>query len=142
MKADRRANKKPAPVRNAGEWVVEQVVGKKNQGGKRLIYWSKQDGEACEKSDCTWEGNDAFAELDPEFLTGHDASFRLGQTTFKGVIQHQASDGEETRYWVKFQSRRHQDKYVDLDLPNTVSSGEYSWWVLDGYSERVEQDED
>jgi hypothetical protein len=39
---------------------------------------------------------------------------------------------------VVFDSGRHTDKYVDLELPKAVGAGEYSWWRLDGYDTNEE----
>ena len=35
----------------------------------------------------------------------------------------------------------HINKSVDLELPNTVGDGEYSWWWLDGYETNEDEDD-
>lgn len=126
--AERQARKKPTPERNAGEDVVEAVVGKMKQGNKKFIYWSKQGGGAYGKNTCTWER--IVEEVNPALLVGHAVRFRLGQTELHGKI---AKHESGSKYFVEFESRRHSDRVVDLELPKLVSAGEYSWWRLDGY---------
>ena len=45
---------------------------------------------------------------------------------------------------MKFDSSRHTDRYIDLELPKAVGAGEYSWWRLDGswdgYDNNEEED--
>lgn len=55
LRSSRQASKQPVPKRNAGEGVVEAVVGKRKQGNKKFIYWSKQGGGQYAKNTCTWE---------------------------------------------------------------------------------------
>lgn len=85
---------------------------------------------------------EALLGLGPSSLSGMRAHFRLGQSTFAGITKHQCTDSEPSRCWVEFDSRRHADKFVDLELPNAVSSGEHSWWGLDGYETNEDEDED
>jgi hypothetical protein len=61
----------------------------------------------------------------------------LWQSVFTGTITRQHADGS-SKYWVVFDSGRHTDKYVDLELPKAVGAGEYSWWRLDGYDTNEE----
>ena len=69
------------------------------------------------------------------------AQFRIGQTTFAATIMHQHAT-KTNEFWVKFQSRRKEDAYVDLELNLRVSSGGCSWWRLDGYDTNEEDEED
>jgi hypothetical protein len=135
----RQAQKKTVPERNAGEDVVEAVVGKMKRGGKKFIHWSKQDGGDYPKDTCTWESMQE--DCDSTLLLNHTARFKMGQSVFQGrIVSHESG----SKYWVEFQSRRHKDRVVDLELPRSVASGEYSWWRLDGYdtlSEREEEDD-
>lgn len=72
-------------------------------------------------------------------LVGQRTRFKKGQSEFGAVIDHHVAGSE---YFVRFDSRRHADRVVDLDLPKPVSSGEYSWWRLDGYETNEEEDSD
>lgn len=119
----------PVPERNAGEDEIGAVVGKQKQGNKKFVFWRQQDGTEYGKDTCTWEPSD-IAELDADDLIGKQASFRLGRSTFEGTIKRH--DGG-TNYWVEFQSSRHKNRSVDLELPRPVVQGEYSWWRLAGY---------
>ena len=103
-------------------------MGKKKQGNKKFIYWSKLDGGAYGQDTCTWQPMDE--ELNADFLVGKRAKFKLGQTLFYGTIT--KVEGV-SKYFVEFDSRRHKDRVVDLELKGPVSSGEYSWWRLEGY---------
>ena len=113
-----------------GEDVVEAVVGKAKQGNKKFVYWSKPDGSSYAKDTCTWETKSINEEFDPELLVGHAAQFKKGQSLFHCIIERCES---RSKYWVKFKSNRQTDRVVDLELPKTVASGEFSWWRLDGY---------
>jgi hypothetical protein len=137
------ADKRPVPERDAGEDVVIAVVGKQNQGNKKFVRWGKKDGTLYGADMCTWQSIDAPVHKDD--VEGKRARFKFKQTIFTGTIQPQAkSDGEArgSRYWVKFHSARHKDRYVDLELPKTVREGEYSWWRLDGYGTNDEGESD
>ena len=134
LAAQRKKGKQAVPVRGAGEDVVEAVVGKMNQGGKKFIFWSKVGGGGYGKDTCTWEPIEE--PLDSELLVGHRATFKMRQSEFPGVIRRHESG---STHWVEFGSRRHQDRLVDLELPKTVSAGEYSWWRLDGYETLSEE---
>jgi hypothetical protein len=118
------------PERDAGEDVVVGVVGKQKQGNKKFVRWGRKDGTLYDADTCTWQRIDAAVDKDD--VQGKKARFKLKQTVFTGTIEHQ-EDGGGSRYWVKFDSARHTDRYVDLELPKTVGAGEYSWWRVDGY---------
>lgn len=147
----------PVPERDAGEDVVDAIVGKMKQGNRKFVYWRKRDGTQYGKNTCTWEVIDA--KLDKDDLEGESgtykltlvayihlvcagkqARFKLRQTIFNGIIKHK-SDSEDNVYWVEFNSRRHANKFVDLELPKAVGDGEYSWWRLDGYDTNEDEDE-
>lgn len=136
--ANWRANKQPVPERDAGEDIIEAVVGKMKQGNRKFVHWREKGGELYEKNTCTWQVVDAA--LDEDDLVGKRVQFKLRQTVFVGTIKHKSND-HATEYWVEFDSRRHSNRFVDLELHKAVGDGEYSWWRLDGYETNEGGDE-
>ena len=128
MQQQRVSNAPTAPRRNAGEDTVAGIVGKKKQGNNNFVLWESDDGMLL-NDQCTWQ--QAGYGLVSTVLTGKAAAFKLGQTIHLGTIikQHET---EKSKYFVESKSRR-QDRWVDLELPELVSNGEYSYWRLDGY---------
>jgi hypothetical protein len=131
LEADRAAKKKAVPERDQGMDVIEGVVGKMVQGGKKFLFWGKKDGGGeYPKDQCTWQATDEA--VSPDVVLGQRASLKLGQSVFKGVIL-RAHESQVSTYFVRFDNGRHSDRYVDLELPIKVAAGGYSWWRLDGY---------
>ena len=62
---------------------------------------------------------------------GECSARKLGQAEHKGSITKQ-HEGKSTTHWIEFDSRRHTNKWVDLELPRLVKDGRYSYWKLDG----------
>ena len=63
-------------------------------------------------------------------------SLRRGATIYTGTIVKQ-HESEARSFWIEFDSRRHQDLWVDLELPGLVKDGEFSYWRLDGYKHYI-----
>ena len=126
------ANKRPVPERDGGEDIIIAVVGKQKQGNKKFVRWGKKDGALYDADTCTWQSIDAAIDKD-------DVQGKARQSAFTGTIERQA-DGGGSKYWVKFDSSRHTDRYIDLELPEAVGAGGYSWWRLDGYDTNEEEE--
>jgi hypothetical protein len=125
------------PERDGGEDIIIAVVGKQKQGNKKFVRWGKKDGALYDADTCTWQSIDAA--IDKDDVQGKAARFKLRQSVFTGTIERQA-DGGGSKYWVKFDSSRHTDRYIDLELPEAVGAGGYSWWRLDGYDTNEEEE--
>jgi hypothetical protein len=120
----RRMQERPvAPAHSAGEDTIAGVVGEKKQGNlKFILRESEASSELCDQ--CTWQpGEFDFA---PSVLLGEAATFRLRQTSHSGVIK-KRHRSEPTVYYTEFNSRRHTNRWVNLDLPRLVGNGEYSY---------------
>ena len=68
----------------------------------------------------------------PPIMLSQTATFKLGQIVHKGRIGHQ-HETELSKFYVKFDSRRLGNRWVDLELPGPVKNGEFGFWRLSGY---------
>jgi hypothetical protein len=78
-------------------------------------------------------GEQAAFDIVASALLGKSISLKLGQAKHKGSITKQ-HEGKSTTHWIEFDSHRHTNKWVDLELPRLVKDGEYNYWKLDGFN--------